>query len=199
MLDDWSMNQRRLKKKIYLKLFGRRLLDGAACVHCTAESELSQASKWFVNQHAAVLPYLVDLTPFEQLPGPEAGLSLLPAGQRNERKLLFLSRLHPKKGIDILIRAAGRLRDDGVSFVLMIAGDGEPIYQKYLCDLVTDLNLRDRVFFLGLITGPQKSVVVSSGRYFRLADAAGEFRARVDRSPRVRNASGDNAGRRHLA
>ncbi len=168
MLDDWAMKQRGLKKKIYLALFGRRFLDGAACVHCTAERELLQASKWFTNQKSAVLPYLVDLTSFERLPGPDAALSLLPAGWRNARKILFLSRLHPQKGIDILIQAAGRLRDDGVPFVLMVAGNGEPIYERYLYDLMTRLNLCDRVLFLGLVTGLQKVSLYQAADIFVL-------------------------------
>ena len=47
MLDDWSMAQRRLKKRLFLALAGNRLLRGAAAVHCTAQAELEQARRWF--------------------------------------------------------------------------------------------------------------------------------------------------------
>jgi glycosyltransferase involved in cell wall biosynthesis len=156
MLDDWSMNQRSLKKWIYLKLIGRRFLNGAACIHCTADRELAQASKWFDNRSTRVIPYLVNLQQFETLPGPELGLELLPASQREQRKLLFLSRLHPKKGLDILIRALAILRERGERVVLMVAGTGEPAYERHLAELVNELGLKDHVLFLGLVTGKQK-------------------------------------------
>lgn len=168
MLDDWSMDQRRLRKRLYLRLIGRDFLDGAAYVHCTAKAEESQAAKWFTNQRTTVLPYLVDLTPFHSLPGPEAGLSLLPPETRQDAILLFLGRLHEKKGIDVLIRAAGRLRTAGTSFVLLIAGKGEPIYERYLRDLTAQLGLNDRVVFLGHVAGQTKLSLYQAADIFVL-------------------------------
>jgi glycosyltransferase involved in cell wall biosynthesis len=83
-------------------------------------------------------------------------LTLLPSHQATLPKILFLSLLHEKKGVDILIRAAAQLRDAGQSFVLLIAGTGEAAYKRQLLDLTAKLNLTDHVHFLGLITGSQK-------------------------------------------
>jgi len=168
MLDDWAMAQRGLKKKIFLKLVAGRMLDKAAFVHCTAEAEWQQASKWFGNCNKVVLPYLVDLKPFESLPGKESGLALLPPKKRDEAKILFLSRLHEKKGVDILIRAAGILRDKKIAFTLMIAGNGEAEYERSLHDLVASLKLNDRVVFLGLITGITKISLYQAADIFVL-------------------------------
>ena len=155
-LDNWSMQQRFLKKKLYMILFGRRFMNNAAAIHCTAPAELDQANKWFTNPRTTVLPCLTDLSPFEHLPGPDSALTLLPSHQATLPKILFLSRLHEKKGVDILIRAAAQLRDAGQSFVLLIAGTGEAAYKRQLLDLTAKLNLTDHVHFLGLITGSQK-------------------------------------------
>ena len=156
MLDDWSMAQRTLKKRIYLALAGRKLLNGAAVVHCTAEAELAQAKKWFTNPQTAVLPILVDLQAFENLPGPGMGLSLIPEAMRSRRKILFLSRLHEKKGVDLLIRATQHLRDSGVDAVTLIAGNGDAAYENQLRSLVVELDLGDRVAFLGMVNGTAK-------------------------------------------
>jgi len=156
MLDDWSMSQRTLKKRIYLALAGRRLLDRAAIVHCTADAELAQARKWFSNPRTAVLPILVDLQAFESLPGPESGMQLIPESMRQRRKILFLGRLHEKKGADLLIRASQLLRDRGVEAVTLIGGTGDAAYENHLKSLVVELNLTDRVAFLGMVTGPAK-------------------------------------------
>jgi glycosyltransferase involved in cell wall biosynthesis len=156
MLDDWSMTQRSFKKRAYMSLFGQQILDSAAMVHCTAEAELTQACKWFSNPRRVILPYLVNLSPFEKLPGPNLALEKLPAGAPDKPRLLFLSRLHEQKGVDILIRAAGLLRDAAVPFVALLAGSGDPIYEASLHALVEELNLQDCVLFLGLLTGTQK-------------------------------------------
>jgi glycosyltransferase involved in cell wall biosynthesis len=156
MLDDWSMTQRSFKKRAYMSMFGQQILDRAAMVHCTAAAELTQASKWFTNPRTVILPYLVNLSPFEQLPGPDPALQILPAAARDKPRLLFLSRLHEQKGVDILIRAAGLLRDASVPFVALLVGSGDPIYEASLHALVEELKLQDRVLFLGLLTGIQK-------------------------------------------
>ena len=54
------------------------------------------------------------------------------------------------------------------AIVLMIAGSGEPAYERYLCTLVAELNLRERVFFLGLITGAQKVSLYQAADVFVL-------------------------------
>jgi len=168
MLDDWSMAQKSLKKRLYLALVGRRFLNRAARVHCTAEAELAQARKWFDNSNTAVLPYLVDLTPFETLPGPAAALASLPPAMRHLPKLLFLSRLHEKKGVDVLLRAAARLRDEGRTFALIIAGTGEPAYERSLKELAAQLRLSEIVHFTGLVTGTSKLSLYQAADVFVL-------------------------------
>jgi glycosyltransferase involved in cell wall biosynthesis len=155
-LNDWAMQQRALKKRLYMDFFGSRFMNNAGLIHCTAPAELTQASKWFTNPRTIVLPLLTDLSPFENLPGPDSALSLLLPQQRTQPKILLLSRMHEKKGVDILIRAAAQLRDEGQPFVLLLAGIGEAPYERYLHELTAQLNLSDRVLFLGLITGTKK-------------------------------------------
>jgi glycosyltransferase involved in cell wall biosynthesis len=168
MLDDWSMSKSAWKKRLYMQLTGRQMLNRAACLHCTATAELSQASKWFDNPSTAVLPYLMDLQPFQNLPGPEAGLALLPKPFASQPRLLFLSRLSEQKGIEILIRAAGLMHNAGTPFVLLIAGTGFPAYEKRTRALVTELNLDDRVLFLGLVTGREKISLYQAADLFVL-------------------------------
>jgi glycosyltransferase involved in cell wall biosynthesis len=168
MLNDWTMNQRTFKKKLYLTLFGRRFLNNAAMIHCSADLELAQARKWFQNPNTIVLPNLMDLKPFEQMPGPEAGLALIPEEHRHKPKVLFLSRLTEKKGADILIRAATILRDKGQHFIVLIAGNAEDDYETYLRNLTAELKLESHVLFLGLITGPTKISLYQSADMFVL-------------------------------
>ena len=158
MLDDWSMKQKSLKKRLYLAIKGRRFLEQAAAVHCTAQAEREQSKKWYPNGRPVVLPLIFDLEAYVDLPGPElarqAFASVIPSP--DQPILLFLSRLHPKKQVDLLIEAAGELRRRGVTFKLLIAGTGDEPYEAQLRELVKKRALTEQVAFVGFVTGKEK-------------------------------------------
>jgi glycosyltransferase involved in cell wall biosynthesis len=158
MLDDWSMSQKGLKKRLYLALGGRRLLQEAAAVHCTAEAERDQSSKWYPRGRPVVVPLIFDVSEYEELPGPEVARREFASafGDPGQAVLLFLSRLHPKKRPELLIEAAGQLRDEGVALKLLVVGSGEPGYERGLRRLVGRLGLDGQVEFLGFVSGRNK-------------------------------------------
>lgn len=155
MLDDWCMTQATAKKRLYLALRGRRFLEGAACVHCTAQAELEQAHKWFPNGRGGVIPLVFDLAPYADLPGPEAAQRAFPTLADARLKLLFLSRIHPKKGLEVLIDAAALLVSEGLDLTLSIAGTGDEAYVESVQQRA-ERALGDRAAFLGLVTGADK-------------------------------------------
>ena len=170
MLDDWSMNQRRAKKRIYLKIAGKRLLEEAAAVHCTAEAEKDQASKWYPKGRSAVVPLIFDLDEYETLPGPEIArnkfASVFPPD--STPVLLFLSRIHIKKGLELLIDTAQQLRDAGTVLKIIIAGTGEQSYEQKLKQLVVAKNLSEHISFLGFVTGREKISLYQAADVFVL-------------------------------
>lgn len=151
MLDDWCMAQKSLKKRVYWWLAARRLLENAYRVHCTAEGERTQAERWYPRGASAVLPLVVDMPEAEELPGPAEAMRQFPSLDTAEPKLLFLSRLHPKKGVDHLLHAASRLVDGQVPARLFIAGPGERSYVDQLQQLATKLGIAERTHFVGLV------------------------------------------------
>ncbi len=170
MLDDWCMAQKRLKKRVYLAMGGRRLLERARAVHCTAQAEADQSSRWFPRGRTAVVPLIFDLAEYQQLPGPQIARRRFEAqmGDDGEPVVLFVSRLHPKKRLDVLIDAAGRLRDDGLDCRFLIAGTGEPDYEQQLRDLVQKRELGDRVAFVGFVSGRDKLSLYEAADVFVL-------------------------------
>jgi glycosyltransferase involved in cell wall biosynthesis len=168
MLDDWSMSQRGLKKQIYLAIGARRFLRGAARLHYTAAAEMQQAQRRVPGSAGAVLPLLVDLSPFQSLPGREPAHARFPVLSGDEPKLLFLSRLHEKKGVHLLIEAAGFLRQKGRQFKLLIAGTGSAEYENQLHEQTRRLHLEEVVSFLGLVVGEEKISLYQSADLFVL-------------------------------
>jgi len=155
MLDDWSMAQRTLKKRVFLALYFGRLLKRASVIHCTAEAELDQASRWFDRSKGRVAPCVVDLRPYEQLPAREEARRRF--GLDDDRLvLLFLSRLHYKKRPQLAIEGLRLLRARGVEARLLIAGTGEAEYQRSLERQVAEANLNESVTFVGHVDGERK-------------------------------------------
>ncbi|MDH3512846.1 MAG: glycosyltransferase [Gammaproteobacteria bacterium] len=156
MLDDWSMAQRSFKKRLYLAMFGRRLLERAGCVHCTATAEHDQARKWFPRGRAEEIPLMFDLEPYRKSPRSQAAGSVVPDAKLGTPMLLFLSRLHYGKGVDVLIKAADLLRRRNQPFRLVIAGSGDQKYMEQLRRSVESRDLESIVTFVGSVTGAAK-------------------------------------------
>lgn len=161
MLDDWAMAQRSWKKRLFLHLLGGRFIRRAARIHLTAEEERRQASRWIGQTATIVLPPLFDLDPYRSLPGPELAVQQFSITV-GKPTILFLSRLHPKKGIDILIDTIAELRRRGQEVRLIIAGVGEPTYEAALLEQVARLKLDDRIQFVGQVGGEAKHFLLQA-------------------------------------
>ncbi len=178
MLDDWCMGQKALKKRLFLSLAVRRWLEGAAFVHLTAEAEHEQARKHFPRGRGVVIPNLLDLRPFEALPGPEVARAKFPmlgpsgGGRPN---LLFLSRVHVKKGLETLLRAGALLRKRGIDANILIAGRGEAGYVESVKRLASDLGLADRAFFLEQVVDTEKLSLYQAADLFVLPTSQENF------------------------
>lgn len=158
-LDVWSMEQKPLKKKIFWKLFGYAHYKEAKYIHFTAASERDQALPYADETEAMIIPCLFDTQPYLKLPDKELALEKFPALSQTKPNLLFLSRLHPKKGVDILIEAANILQNNNVDFNIIVAGPEDDLakgYQKTLEDTLDNYGLTDKVHLIGMVAGDEK-------------------------------------------
>lgn len=167
MLDDWTIAQGLARKRVYLMLVGRRLLDRAASVLCTADAERDQARKWFANPRADVLPLLMDLAPFATRPDPAGAAEVLARvpGDPAWPLVLFLSRLHMKKGVEVLIDAAALLKDRGIPMRLAIAGKEDiaaPGYEQTVRGRLNAAGIADRAALVGMVTGPARDALLAA-------------------------------------
>ncbi|MCL4741139.1 MAG: glycosyltransferase [Phycisphaerales bacterium] len=175
MLDDWCMAQKRLKKSLHLALAGRRTLERAGAVHCTAAAELEQSRTRFPAGRGVVIPMFLDLGPFLDPPGPDEARASFDALRSDGGRVLFLSRLHPKKGLEILIDAADVLRRRGRACTVIVAGSGDPAYERSLRERVRSLGLDDRVRFVGFVAGRLKVSLLQACDIFVLPSSQENF------------------------
>ncbi len=174
MLDDWVMKTSRMKKRIFLKLGGRKMFHRAAATHCTAQAEADQAKKWIRKASINVIPLVFN--PMEYLnPPPTADPDKYwPQRESNRQVVLFLSRLHPKKGIERLLHAASTVsKSHNVRFI--IAGSGETAYEQHLKSLSRELELNNIVEFVGFVEGDRKTALLRAADLFVLPTSQENF------------------------
>ena len=156
-LDPWSMKQKPVRKFLFWQLAGKRMLQGAAGVHYTALAEKSAAESSLGLRRGQVIPLGVE----SDLTARQNGAQLLQSrtpGLVGHPYVLVLSRLHPKKGLDIFVDAFVSLiaRKDFQDWRLVLAGEGPEEYVRALKLKVSAHQADDTVFFPGWLEGDEK-------------------------------------------
>lgn len=170
MLDPWfkeTFPLKHLKKWLYWPWAEYRVLRDAAAVIFTSEEERSQARKsfWLYRCREKVSPLGVEAPPISSNAKSEF-LSRYPQLQ-NTRIFLFLGRLHPKKGCDMLLEAFAQMRSND-SISLILAGPDQVGWESDLRRQVTRLNLTNRVVFTGMLEGSMKQGAFANAEAFVL-------------------------------
>jgi glycosyltransferase involved in cell wall biosynthesis len=163
MLEPWALAQRRPKKMLAWAAYQRRDLERAAWLHATAPQEAAHVSRFAAGAPVATIANGVDL--------PDAKPDR-PASP-HQRTALFLSRIHPKKGLPMLLEAWARLRVGG--WRLLIVGPSERGHGADVEALVARLGLRDSVSLLGPRYGPEKDALLRSADLFVLPSHSENF------------------------
>lgn len=131
MLEPWIMKRHYWTRKIpAILMFQRNGVSCADLVHATAESEKENLLRLGWNKNVTVIGNCVQV---DQIPMKESW-------NRN-KNILFLSRVHVKKGINFLIEAVAELKDELKEYTVNIAGPGDESYFKELIALATHLGL----------------------------------------------------------
>ena len=161
MLEPWSLQQNRLFKGLAWRFLEKRNHEGATLIHATALEEARSIRAMGIQTPIVVAPNGI-VMPAERM----AEVSDRPTA-------LFLSRLHPKKGLDMLLQVWAELaRPD---WLLRIAGSGDEAYVLHLQETAARLGLANRVEFSGPLHGAQKSAAFWSASFFVLPTFSENF------------------------
>ena len=166
MLEPWALNHSRLKKKLAATFFEHANLRKAACLHALCRAEAENFRRYGLKNPIAIIPNGVDANEFEGHKD-DAIIEKFPE-IKGRRRILFLSRLHSKKGLDNLLGAWRKLSPDFSDWQLLIAGAGDPAYEKKLKAVSNDLTLNKRVLFLGPLYGEDKKQILAAADIFVL-------------------------------
>jgi glycosyltransferase involved in cell wall biosynthesis len=167
-LDPWSLKQKEIWKRIFLSLGLKKALRQSAAIHYTTEAEKTLAEQSLLLSKGIVIPNGVeidDLMAFEQ-----RCEGVTDAGESTDPYILVLARIHPKKGIDLLIRSFAQITkcERMKEWRLVIAGDGEQSYLSYLNELINQENILGKVKFVGWLSGDEKYTVLKNASLLAL-------------------------------
>ncbi len=148
MLDPWAIKQSKTLKKIVGEWFEYRHLKSCGCIHALCMSEYESIRKFGLKNPIAVIPNGIIL--------PES----FGRYEKEKKVLLFISRIHPKKGLDLLIDAVKMLDSqypDCLSdWSIRVAGWNQVGHEEYLRKKVEELHLAHSITFIGPVLGNSK-------------------------------------------
>jgi glycosyltransferase involved in cell wall biosynthesis len=157
MLDSWSMKQSRAKKWLAMSLLGAgKILSEASSIIYGTEDELSEGSV-VAPAHGTVVPNGIQTASLTRanLPEDTQLIEAFPQICQWSRTLLFFSRIHPKKGVDMLVDAflSVAQKDSGVGLLIVgIAVD--EVYETQLRARIAMSPLSDQIVLTTSFTGP---------------------------------------------
>ncbi len=141
MLDSWALQNSRWKKRLVSRLYENAHLQGATCLHALCESEARSIRAYGLQNPICVIPNGVFLPP-ESKPVPTQW-----EVPDDAKVLLYLGRLHPKKGLLNLLYAWDMALSH--DWYLVIAGWDQNGHENELKMLSRKLGIQDRVIFAG--------------------------------------------------
>jgi len=192
MLEPWALNNSRLKKKLAAWWFEDKNLRQADCLHALCAAEADNFRRYGLKNPIAIIPNGVDMPEIGDRrsevgntgDGTDTMVEKFP-GMKGRRRILFLSRLHPKKGLSNLLQAWSKIQKaesgkrKAEEWVLAIAGAGQPAYEQELRTLVKDYALEKSVVFLGPVYKEYKRQVLADADAFVLPSFSEGFSVAV--------------------
>jgi glycosyltransferase involved in cell wall biosynthesis len=174
MLEPWALRRSNWKKQITGRLWEYENLRRAACLRVTSADELRSVRSFGLKNPVALIPHGIDVEDYASLPPKIEAGALLPL-LKGKRVLLFLSRVHPKKGLPLLLRAWHALSRERHDWLLAIAGPDQRGHTDELKRLVDELDLNESVVFTGALFGAQKLAAYALSDLFVLPSYSENF------------------------
>ena len=153
MLQPWYLETKKLKKSIYLNLLLKNILLRSKVLHAITPLEKENLYRLVGHKNIVEIPNFIHYT---ALP------DLLPYAPQEEY-LLFLSRIHPGKGLDILLQAMSLI--DNKKIKLKIVGTPNS-YSDTLKKLARNLGIENQIEFTGAIFGNEKYALYANAKAF---------------------------------
>lgn len=170
MFEPWILQNSRWKKKAAHLLFENRNFSAARLWRALTGKEADQIREQGITAPVVVAPNGIHLPPFDNVKAPARG---------ERKRLLFLGRIHPKKGLDLLADAWGALHEEYPDWELVIAGPDEGGHLADITERSRRAGGADRITYTGSVTGDEKVRLLKSADLFVLSSYSEGFSVAV--------------------
>ena len=164
MLEPWALRNKAWKKRIYAALSERAIVRECACLHALTEAEVRNYRDFGARGPVAVIPNGVAIPAERSAEGFLEGFPHL----RDRQIVLFLGRLHRKKGVDLLVEAWAEMARAWPEAHLVLAGPDDEGTAADLQRAVERLGLQRTVTFTGMLRDTAKWSALAAATCFIL-------------------------------
>lgn len=165
MLEPWSLSQKKWKKKLAWWLYQRNDVQKSVCVFTTAKMEAEHVTNLGITTCKAVIPNGIETDSYPC----KTSVDVV------KKQVLFLSRVHVKKGIEILFDAWKRIHSEFAGWQLLVVGNGEAEYIQSLENRVENLGLKENIKILPPVFGNDKIQLYQESALFCLPSYSENF------------------------
>ncbi|AFY43865.1 hormogonium polysaccharide biosynthesis glycosyltransferase HpsP [Nostoc sp. PCC 7107] len=165
-LDPADLQKKKQLKKLYIELIERQNLASAAAIHFTSEQEAKISERFGVNTKDLVIP--LGVKPTQRISSSAVSSQL---GIPEDLPLvLFMSRIDPKKGLNLLIPALEKLLTNDCKFHFILAGTNpqDPDYEQKIQTQIENSPLRSHTTITGFVSGELKAGLLQAADLFVL-------------------------------
>ncbi len=165
MLEPWAMSHRVWKKRLYYRLFERSALQQASAIQITSSPEAQGIQALGIHAPLVLIPNGIHRQEFEPMPSPEVFYQAFPE-TRDRTLVLFLGRIDPKKGLDLLAPAFAQLLSQFPRAHLIVAGPDNVGFLPTAQDYFAQVGCLDSVTFTGMVTGAVKQAALAAAAVY---------------------------------
>lgn len=166
-LEPWSLEQKKWKKRLALLLYQNNDLQKASCILATAQMEAEHVRELGIKTPIAIIPNGIDISEYKCRTFTEKATV--------KKQIVFLSRIHIKKGIEFLINAWQELYEKYPDWRIVIAGNGEDSYIEQLKSLIKERGLAHCIEIIPPVFGDEKHKLYCESSLFVLPSFSENF------------------------
>ena len=166
-LDPADLQKKKLLKKLYGSLLEKPNLANAAAVHFTSEEEARISERYGTKTKDLIIPLGVDIP--AALPAPTTARQKLGIDEAVPL-ILYMSRIDPKKGLDLLFPTLQTLQQEGLKFHFVLAGSNpqDAAYENSIKAEINNSSLAEVSTIVGFVQGETKLALLQDANIFIL-------------------------------
>lgn len=165
MLEPWALSYKAWKKRLYYNLLERQALNQASAIQALASPEAAHMNQLAIEAPIAVIPNGIHREDVSTFPSPDLFYQQFPETE-GKTLILFLGRIDPKKGLDLLAPAFAKVQAQFSNAHLVVAGPDNIGFLSMVQAYFSETNCNHAVTFTGMISGELKLAALAAASFY---------------------------------